>query len=170
MKTTTKISSTWRNLWVDLAIVSGFLLALQPHLTGMAIHEWLSLALGGAFITHVLLHWRWVFETTRRFLGKLARQSRLNFILNAALLVAFTLIIFSGLMISEEILPFLGLQGVHGGIWKWLHTTAANAVIWLVALHIALHWKWIAAAGKKYLFGWLPRRKAAALPDVRATL
>ena len=62
-------------------------------------------------------------------------------------------------MISEEILPFIGLQGVHGGVWKWLHTTAADLVIWLVALHIALHWKWIVNAVKKYLFGWLPKRQ-----------
>ncbi|MBK8988346.1 MAG: DUF4405 domain-containing protein [Chloroflexi bacterium] len=162
------MSATKQNLWVNLAIVSGFLVALQPHLTGMAIHEWLSLALAGAFLTHILLHWRWVYQTTRRFFSKLARQSRINFILNLVLLTAFTLIIFSGLMISEEVLPFLGLQGTHGGGWKWLHTTSADAVVWLVGLHIALHWKWIVSASKKYLFGWQPKRKTAVLPNVEA--
>lgn len=157
MKTNKKMSTTKRNLLVDLLIVSGFLFAAQPHLTGMAIHEWLSLGLAAGFLTHILLHWRWVYESTRRLLGKLARQSRINYLLNLALLVAFTLIIFSGLMISEEILPLVGLQGVHGGVWKWLHATAADAVVWLVALHIALHWRWIVNAARKYLFGWLPK-------------
>ncbi|MEZ4640220.1 MAG: hypothetical protein R2856_35575 [Caldilineaceae bacterium] len=53
----------------------------------MAIHEWLSLGLGVGFITHVLLHWRWVYESTRRFFGKLAGQARINYILNTALLI-----------------------------------------------------------------------------------
>lgn len=159
MKTTTRMSATKQNLLIDLLIVVVFLLASQPHFTGMAIHEWLSLGLAAGFLTHILLHWRWIYETSRRLFGKLARQSRLNYILNLSLLIAFTLIIFSGIMISEEILPMLGLQGVHGGVWKWLHTTAADAVIWLVGLHIALHWKWIVNASKKYLFGWLPRHQ-----------
>jgi len=160
------MSSTKRNLAVDMLIVSGFLFATQPHLTGMAIHEWLGLGLAVGFLTHVLLHWRWVYESTRRLFGKLARQSRVNYLLNLALLAAFTLIIFSGLMISEEILPLIGLQGVHGIVWKCLHTTVADAVVWLVALHIALHWKWIVTAAKKYLFGWLPKgRKQVETPS-----
>ena len=161
MKSKKRMSSTKRNLLVDLLIVSGFLFASQPHLTGMAIHEWLSLGLAVGFLTHVLLHWRWIYATTRRLFGRMARQSRINYVLNLALLVAFALIFFSGLMISEEILPLVGLQGVHGGAWKWLHTTAADAVVWLVALHIALHWRWIVNAAKKYLFDWLPKVRRA---------
>lgn len=170
MKTKKKWSTIKRNFLVDLVIVAGFLFASQPHLTGMAIHEWLSLGVGVGFLTHILLHWRWVFETTRRLFSKLARQSYVNYILNLSLLGAFTLIIFSGLMISEEILPLIGLQGAHGGVWKWLHTTAADLVVWLVGLHIALHWKWIVNAAKKYLFGWLPkfpRRRALAAENLR---
>ncbi|MBK7896662.1 MAG: DUF4405 domain-containing protein [Candidatus Promineifilaceae bacterium] len=170
MKTNKKFSVTKQNLWVDLLIAGGFLLAAQPHLTGMAIHEWLSLGLGVGFLTHILLHWRWVFETTRRLFGKLAGQARVNYVLNLALLVAFTLIIFSGLMISEEVLPLLGLQGVHGGVWKSLHTLAAEAVVWLVGLHIALHWKWIVTNSKKYLFGWLPKRRQAAVKPSEAAV
>jgi hypothetical protein len=157
MNTKKKMSTTKRNLIIDLLIVVGFLLATQPHLTGKGIHEWVSLGLTVGFLTHILLHWRWVYETTRRLLGKLARQSRINYILNLALLLAFTLIIFSGLMISETILPLIGLEGVHGGVWKWLHSQATDVSIWLVRLHIALHWKWIVNAIKKYLFGWLPK-------------
>jgi hypothetical protein len=48
MTTTTSrksISATARNLIIDLAIVTGFLVSLQPHFTGMAIHEWLGVLL-----------------------------------------------------------------------------------------------------------------------------
>jgi hypothetical protein len=67
----------------------------------------------------------------------------------------------------------IGLQGVHGGVWKWLHTAAADLVVWLVGLHIALHWKWIVNAVKKYLFGWLPklpRRRAVTTEQAEMPL
>lgn len=164
-----KMSATKRNLWIDLLIVVSFLLATQPQLTGMTIHEWLSLTLAAGLLTHLLLHWRWVYETIRRFFSRLARQARLNLLLNLALLIAFTLIIFTGLMISEEVLPFIGLRGVHGGVWQRLHTTVSDLSIWLVGLHLALHWKWIVNATQKYMFGWLSKRKTAVLNDAAAT-
>ena len=153
-----KLSDTARNLLVDLAIVTGFLISLQPHFTGMTIHEWLGISLAGAFLLHILLHWRWLYATTSRFFKKLARQARINFILNLALLIDFTLITLTGFFISEEALPLLGLQGSQEMAWKWLHTASAELSIWIVGLHIALHWKWVVNAVKKYLFGWLPRR------------
>ncbi|MCB9420140.1 MAG: DUF4405 domain-containing protein [Ardenticatenaceae bacterium] len=165
-----RLSPTARNLIVDLAIVTGFLVSLQPHFTGMAIHEWLGVSLGGAFLLHILLHWRWLYATAGRFFGKLAQQSRINFILNLALLIDFTLITLSGILISEEVLPFLGLSGSHDMTWKWLHTTFADAAIWIVGLHIALHWKWVLNAARKYLLGWLPRRKRQPLTEAKAVL
>lgn len=172
--TTTKVkknlSATARNLIVDLAIVTGFLASLQPHFTGMTIHEWLGVSLAGAFLLHILLHWRWLYATTSRFFSKLARQSRINFILNLALLIAFTIVTLSGILISEEVLPFLGLQGSRDMTWKWLHTISADAAVWIVGLHIALHWKWVLNAARKYLFGRLPRRKSRSLADAKVTL
>lgn len=169
-KTNKRLSTTARNFIIDLAIVIGFLVSLQPHFTGMAIHEWLGVSLAGAFLLHILLHWRWLYATTSRFLGKLVRQSRLYFILNLALLLDFTLIALSGILISEEILPFLGLTGSHDMIWKWLHNLSAEISIWIVALHIALHWKWVLNAVRKYLLGWLPRPKSQSLTEAKASL
>ncbi len=171
MTTTSKkgISATVRNLIVDLSIVTGFLVSLQPHFTGMTIHEWLGVSLAGAFLFHILLHWRWLYATTSRFFSKLARQSRINFILNLTLLITFTLIILSGILISEEVLPFLGLEGSHDHAWESLHKTSADLAIWIVGLHIALHWKWVLNAARKYLFGWLPRRKSRSLAKAEIT-
>jgi cytochrome b561 len=162
------ISATARNLIVDLAIVTGFLVSLQPHFTGMAIHEWLGVSLVGAFLLHILLHWRWLYATTSRLFSKLAWQSRINFILNLALLIAFTVIILSGILISEEALPFLGLASSRDRAWESLHKMSADVAIWIVGLHIALHWKWVLNAARKYLFGWLPRRKGWPLTEAKA--
>jgi hypothetical protein len=159
-----KSSSTVRNLLVDAAIFVGFLLATAPRATGQTIHEWLGLAFGVGIITHLLLHWKWIVNVVRRFFSKLPGQVRINSILNSLLFVAMTLIIFSGIMISKIVLSTFGLSGSHDAIWRWLHTSATNAALVIVGLHVALHWKWIVGTIKRYawqpLFGRLPRRKA----------
>ena len=149
-----KLGSTVRNLLVDGMIFTGFLLATAPHVTGQTIHEWLGIAFGAGIITHLLLHWKWIVNVVRRFFGKLPGQVRINSILNSLLFIAMTLIIFSGIMISKVVLSTFGLSGSHDAIWRWLHTSATNVALIIVALHVALHWKWIAGTTKRYV--WQP--------------
>jgi hypothetical protein len=149
-----KPSSTKVNLWVDLALFGAILFVLSPNFTGLSIHEWLGIALGGGIITHLLLHWDWVVATLKRFFGKLPAQARLNLILNSALFIDLTIIIFTGLMISREALPFFGISVPGGMVWRGLHTSSANLSIVLAGLHVAVHWKWILNALRKYI--WAP--------------
>lgn len=152
------------NLAVDIGIFLAFLVAMAPHFSGMTIHEWLGLAFGAAIVTHLLLHWQWVVQVTRRFFGKVTWSSRLNYVLNALLFVDMAAIIFTGLMISEEVLPLLGLTAQHGGVWKMLHTQAADLSVFLVGLHVALHWQWIVSMARRLLPAALtPRRRRQAL-------
>ena len=73
------------NLIVDSAIFTAFLVAMAPHFSGMAVHEWLGISFGAAIVTHLLLHWQWIVEVTKRFFGKVTAQSRINYVLNALL-------------------------------------------------------------------------------------
>ena len=157
-----KMGSTVRNLLVDTTIFVGFLLATAPRATGQTIHEWLGIAFGVGIITHLLLHWKWIVNVVRRFFSKLPGQVRINSILNSLLFVAVTLIIFSGIMISKVVLSTFGLSGSQDAIWRWLHTNATNAALIIVALHVALHWKWIVGALKRYF--WQPLRKVSVIP------
>src|SRR5690242_15722482 len=113
----TKPSRSKTNLIVDSAIFIAFLVAMAPHFSGIAVHEWLGIAFGAAIITHLLLHWQWIVEITRRLFGKVAWSARINYILNTALFIDITLIIFSGLMISEVALPFVGIQLAQNHSW-----------------------------------------------------
>jgi Domain of unknown function (DUF4405) len=149
-----KTSSTLRNLLVDGTIFVGFLLATDPHATGQAIHEWLGIAFGVGIITHLLLHWKWIVNVVKRFFSRLPGQVRINALLNSLLFSAMTLIIFSGIMISKVVLSTFGLTGQHDGIWRVVHSTATNIALLLMGLHVALHWKWIVNALKRYL--WQP--------------
>jgi hypothetical protein len=134
---------TTLNLLFDGLIFSVFLFTTAPQLTGLAIHEWLSLAFGAAIISHLLLHWSWIVQVARRFFGKLSWGARLNYLLNSLLFIAFTLIIVTGLLISEVALPFFGFSLVHDRLWLNIHHTASDAAVLLIGLHIALHWRWI---------------------------
>jgi hypothetical protein len=148
------------DLLVDIGIFLGFLLALDPHSTGITIHEWLSVALAAAVMAHLLLHWSWIVNVTRRFFQNCARQSRLNYILNVALFIDMTVIMFTGLMISRSVLPALGLQPAESFLWRGLHSFSADLSLFLIGLHIALHWRWIIATLKRYVVSpFLPAKR-----------
>ena len=155
------VSSAKVNWWVDLGIFVVFLVAAAPHFTGIAIHEWLSMAMVGTIVVHLLLHWSWLTATTRYFFTKATNQVRINYILNALLFIDFTLIIFSGLMISEAVLPFMGLEIVPNRVWSGLHHTSSELLIPLTGLHIALHWSWIVSTFKRYVWQPLTGRSAS---------
>lgn len=146
-----KTSPTKVNYLIDLLIFIAFLVAMDPRLTGIAIHEWLSIAFGAAIIIHLLLHWKWLVATTSRFFRKVARQARLNYILNALFFIDMTLIIFTGIMISEAALPLLGIRFDPNFLWRRLHSMTADAGVFILGLHVALHWKWIVNTTKRYL-------------------
>lgn len=160
-----KTSPVKVNYLVDLTIFTAFLVTFNPRSTGMALHEWLGIAFGAAAVVHLLLHWKWLVASTRRFLGKLPRQTRLNYVLNFLLFVAMTLLIFSGLMISEEALPALGLRLPAGVAWRSLHFQSADAALILLGLHVALHWKWIVSTTKRYVIAPIVARIPKHRPE-----
>jgi hypothetical protein len=95
---------TKTNLIVDVAIFAAFLIVSNPHLTGNTIHEWLGVSFAAAIITHLLLHWDWIVKVGREFFKKLIHQSRLNFVVNTLFFIAITGSMFSGLLISKDVM------------------------------------------------------------------
>jgi hypothetical protein len=66
------------SFWLDALIFAGTMAALQPRLTGTAIHEWFAPATAATLVLHVVLHWDWVVGVTRTFLRNPVHISRLN--------------------------------------------------------------------------------------------
>lgn len=150
---TKKVSRTGVNFGLDAAVFVAFLVATAPKFSGEVIHEWLGIALGAAIVTHLLLHWQWIVKTTQRLFKSMPLQQRINHVLNTLLFVDFTLIIFTGLMISEVALPSLGIRLSSGGTWKMLHQSASDVAVYLAGLHVALHWRWIVSTINRYTIG-----------------
>ena len=91
------------NLLIDLGIFGVFLVAANPNLTGLAVHEWLGVAFAGTLIVHLLLHWRWIATLTLQFFRQLWHDSRLQYVVDGMLFISFTAVMMSGLMISRAI-------------------------------------------------------------------
>ena len=151
MKAETKPNRTKVNLLVDFSIFVALLFAMEPHATGMAVHEWLGIAFGAAIVTHLLLHWQWIVETTKRIFSKIAAAQRINYILNILLFIDIVIVSFTGIMISRSALPALGITLSSGFQWRMLHTLSADASLALIGLHVALHWNWIVNAISRYV-------------------
>lgn len=165
-KKSLQTSPTQINLWLDSALFAALMLALAPALTGLAIHEWLSLALAVAAVVHLLLHWAWIAAAVRRFFGRLSGQARVNLALNSLLFIDFVVVTFTGLLISREALPLFGLTLTGGRTWEGLHRQSADLLVFIAGLHVALHWKWILSATKRYLIG--PILNVGRKPAVQA--
>lgn len=144
MKSTRKPSNPHHtNLLVDVLMFAAFLVAMDVNFTGVSIHEILCLSFAATLILHMLLHWNWIAQVTRRMFGKLALQARINYILNFLLFVDMVVITFTGIMISKTVVPALGIEIAHSRVWRVLHSTSADLSLVILGLHIALHWKWI---------------------------
>jgi hypothetical protein len=143
--------STKTNLVLDIAIFSAFLAASNPALTGLAVHEWLSVSFIAALVTHILFHWDWIVTLSKTFFKKLIHSSRLNFVVDALLYIAITCVMLSGLVISRNVLATLGIQLAASPAWRSIHSLSANASLVFVALHFALHWDWVVSNLKRYV-------------------
>jgi hypothetical protein len=131
------------NFLIDTAIFVAFLIAMEPRFGGLAVHEWLSLALAATIVVHLLLHWKWIVTVGAQFFRRLWHNSRLKFVVDSLLFIAFVAVVTSGVMISRVILPAFGVEIQAGRVWLWLHTESADLAVLLLGVHFALSWKWI---------------------------
>ena len=155
------------NFWLDAFILAGFLVALQPRMTGISIHEWFTLAATATLIVHVLLHWDWVIGITKKFFSNLFHISHLNYLVDGLLFIGFIVVITSGLVISQSVLPTFGIQIAGSRSWREIHNLSSNLTLLFVALHFALHWSWVKNTFNRLLIKPFPYRvpQARALPQ-----
>jgi hypothetical protein len=139
--------------WLDLMIALAILALSTVPLTGIVVHEWLGVIVVVPLVTHLLLNWKWIAATTRRFFRRMGASARIRFLLDWLLFVFMTIVIFTGVMISESLLPSLGLRPGFGPFWRALHSWSATALVVIVALHLALNWPWISRALRRRVLG-----------------
>jgi hypothetical protein len=154
------------NWLINAVLFGGFLGALWLDLTGMAVHQWLGLAVGALAGYHLWKHWRWVEAVTARFFGRTSRQSRTFYVVDAGLAVGFGIILVTGLVIST----WLDLSLVSYAVWRTVHVAASIATLALLVAKIGLHWRWIIGVARRNIFpAPAPSRRTAAAQSVPVT-
>lgn len=142
---------TVTNLFLDIAVFLAFILAMMPRITGIPVHELLSVAFAACVVAHLLLHWEWIVGVAPKFFARLFQESRLNFLVDSVLFLAMIVIMVSGFALSKFALPALGITLPFSPVWKRVHGIAAEAALIALGIHGGLHARWIALSGKKHI-------------------
>ncbi len=66
-------------LLLDFSAFVAFLVAMDPRSSGIAVHEWLTIALAATVIVHLLLNWSWIVSAVKRlFIRKALQPATVN--------------------------------------------------------------------------------------------
>ncbi|MCB9138167.1 MAG: DUF4405 domain-containing protein [Caldilineaceae bacterium] len=149
---TGKVSRNQVNLFLDIFLLALFAAEMEEHFTGLRLHELLGLLFTGLLVIHIVLHWQWIVSLTRTFFHRLLHESRLNYVINLLLLIDMVAVAVTGIFISRTLGLTIPFARNAMQFWKMAHIFSAQLVLALVALHVAMHWKWIINACKRYLF------------------
>ena len=149
--TTKKTSSNWLNWLIDVVAFALFFVVSAPQSTDIPIHEWLSFVFFGTFIVHIVVHWRWIIDVTKRLIKKLPGETRFNHLWDVIIFVMMVVVMFTGVLISEVALPALGVPMEIDPFWNQLHDLSANLLLIMLGIHLAMHWDWIVSAFKRYV-------------------
>jgi HAMP domain-containing protein len=134
------------NWWIDCILFVSFLVMFFLELTGVVLHQWLGMLAGIWALYHLVRHWGWLRAVGQHFFAKASLKALLYTLLDAALLLGFSIILMSGLIISTWL--DLPLQQT-GQTWVTLHVTASEVTLGLVVLKVLVHGCWVIAMARR---------------------
>ncbi|MFN5059795.1 MAG: DUF4405 domain-containing protein [Chloroflexota bacterium] len=134
---------------IDSIMFGVFIVTTAPQFTGISLHEWLGLGLAGITVVHLVRNWDWLVATVNKLLSPSTVHNKTSIILNIVLFVLFTLLTYSGIAISESVMPWLGITWLDNADWRMLHNLFSNLTVVAMAAHVALHWNWIVSIVQK---------------------
>ena len=129
-----------------------------PRFIWLEFHAWIGVAIAIIILIHLLLHWSWLVEVTKRAKSYAKRGLKAiaeRYATVVSLFVLFIFEVFSGCVIWL-ILPrgrsdyynmtagvgrtFWGLQR---NVWSDIHAWVAIAIVSIIIVHIIIHWRWV---------------------------
>jgi hypothetical protein len=142
----------WLKFSLDLLMVIVFALLFNKMvIAGLAFHEIAGLAVGFAFILHMLLNWRWIKQVTLElFSNKIPGKTKFGYILNVLLLLVMGYVVVSGVLVSKYLFP--NLRFGNEMFLKSTHISLSYFTLLLLGIHLGLHWDWVMKMCKR-MFG-----------------
>ena len=133
------------NYVVDILLFVAFAVDYNLRFTGLSVHEWLGLIVGVMIIAHSVMHWDWMARTVRRIRTTKGRQ-RLSGVLVLATFMVVVVVVISGVFDSRSAVPSWSR---HDPFWRWIHRQSADLATLLLAVHIAISWRWLLGMTKR---------------------
>lgn len=141
-------SKRQRSNWLlDVLLFGGFVLAMLLDVTGLAVHQWLGIAVAVVAGYHLARHWKWVKTVGARFFGRTTARARWSYVVDAALLAGLFAIAFTGLVISS----WFRLNLANYEAWRTVHVLLSVATLVLIVVKIGMHWRWIVSTTRRVL-------------------
>lgn len=140
------------NWLLDVAILLGFLVSFFLNLTGLAVHQWLGVAVFLGITLHLVNHWAWVTSVLSKFFKKTSGRAKVYAVIDGLLLYGFIIIIQTGLVIST----WLNLNLTNYEVWLDIHIYASISTLLLAVFKVGLHWRWISKTASK-IFNPVPK-------------
>lgn len=125
------------------------------------IHTWISLGAVALVLIHLLFHWKWVANTTKRIVlgvvkGKpfMNPAGRKNVLVDGVLALGFFICAASGvyLWLVPEVKGSLGVDPMilfGRTTWDLLHTWSGVVFIGSGIIHFVIHWGWVTKVTRK---------------------
>jgi len=151
---------------LDILLFVSLILLLSPFSTGLSGHELLGTIFFLPVIAHLLFSWPWIKGSTRRFLVQSGWRDRFNYILNLSLFVFVVLEIVSGLVISQSLVPSLGIKTINDGAWRGLHKQVSVGIVILISLHISLNWQRMVSYFRKKISSSITKNKRQSYSSI----
>lgn len=149
----------WKNIFGDLVVLVACGIVMNPVWTGVGLHEWVGLVLFAVAFVHCALHAEWAADAVSGIARGISAARLGNLALDALLLIAFTVAMVSGILISGAVLPALGLYADGYYFWDPLHAISAKVFLAVLIVHVVAHWKW--------LYGFFRRGKSGRIAGNR---
>jgi hypothetical protein len=140
-----------KKLVIDLGVFLLFLIVSSPKATGVVFHEWISFAFIPVIILHLLMSWKWIVDIMTRFLKKIPGETRFNSLWVTILFIMMTLVIFTGIIISEVALTSMGIPIVADLFCFAIQDIRSNLFLLLLGIHLAMHCDWVIKGFKCYI-------------------
>lgn len=125
------------------------------------MHTWIGLAMVVIALIHLIFHWKWVVNTTKRIDRLIVerkstgnRASRMNVLVDGMLALGFIVCSTSGIYL-------LIVPGTKGGlipdpmilfsrtVWELMHTWSGVILIGAAVTHFIIHWGWVTKVTRK---------------------
>lgn len=126
----------------DVVMLILFIASIVPNITGVPVHEWVSLIATAVLVIHCAVH---------GILGRAAkgRKRVMRIVLNVTIVAVLAICAVSGIMVSGTVLPAFGMFATGYYFWDPLHALSAKLLLALLLIHVALHARWIIAMMEK---------------------